>query len=66
MLENLVLRKILVPKRDELTREWRRLHNEKLCELYCSPSIRLIKSRIRCVGFIERVETGEVRTGDGK
>ena len=49
-----------------MTREWRRLHNQKLCELYCSPSIRLIKSRIRCVGFIERVEIEEVRTGEGK
>jgi hypothetical protein len=34
-----VLRKILVPKRDELTGEWRRLHSEELYDLYCSPNI---------------------------
>jgi hypothetical protein len=34
------------PKRDELTGEWRKLHNEELCDLYSSPSIiRIIKSR---------------------
>ena len=33
------------PKRDDVTREWRRLHNEELIELYCSPNIRLINSR---------------------
>ena len=49
-----------------MTRKWRRLHNEKLYDLYSSPSIRLIKSRIRCVGFIERVEIGDVNTGEGK
>lgn len=66
VLENRVLRKIIVPKRGEVTGEWRRLHNEKLCKLYSSSNIRLSKSRIRCVGFIERVEIGEVRTGELK
>jgi hypothetical protein len=42
-----VLRRIFVPKRDEVTGEWRKLHNEGLNDLYCSPNIVLvIKSRI--------------------
>jgi hypothetical protein len=35
MFENRVLRKIFVPRRDEVTGEWRRLHNEELHDLYC-------------------------------
>jgi hypothetical protein len=46
MFENRVLRRIFGPKRDEVTGEWRKLHNEELCDLYSSPSIiRIIKSR---------------------
>jgi len=37
MFENRVLRRIFVPKRDELTREWRKLHNEELNDMYFSP-----------------------------
>jgi len=45
-LENRVLRKILGPKRDEVTGEWRKIYNEELNDLYCSPNIvRMIKSR---------------------
>jgi hypothetical protein len=45
VFENRVLRKIFGPKRDELMGEWTKLHNEKLCNLYSSPSIiRIIKS----------------------
>jgi hypothetical protein len=45
VFENRVLRKIW-PKRDEVTGEWRRLHNEELNHLYSSPNIiRVIKSR---------------------
>ena len=43
VFENRVLRRIFGPKRDEVTREWRKLHNEDL-NLYSSPSIfRVIK-----------------------
>jgi hypothetical protein len=44
--ENWFLRRIFGPKRDEVTGEWRKLHNEKLHNLYTSPNItRQIKSR---------------------
>ena len=46
VFKNRVLRRIFGPRRDEVTGEWRRLHNEELSDLYSSPNIvRLIKSR---------------------
>jgi hypothetical protein len=47
VFENRVLRRIFWHKRDEVKREWRKLHNEELNDLYCSSNIvRVIKSRI--------------------
>jgi hypothetical protein len=46
VFENRVLRRIFDPKRDEVTGDWRKLHNEELHNLYSSPNIiRMIKSR---------------------
>ena len=39
MFENRVLRRIFGPKRDEVTGDWRKLHNEELNDLYCSLNI---------------------------
>jgi hypothetical protein len=57
MFENSVLRRTFGPKRDEVTGEWRKLHNEELSDLYSSPSIiRIIKSRwIKCAGYAARM-----------
>jgi hypothetical protein len=56
VFENRVLRRIFGPKKDEVTREWRKLHNEELRDLYSSPSIiRIIKSRMRWACHVGRM-----------
>jgi hypothetical protein len=57
----MVLRRIFGLKKDEVTGEWRKLHNEELHELYCLPTtVRVIKSRrMRWTGHVARM--GEVR-----
>ena len=66
MFKNRVLRKIFWPKRDTVTTEWRRLHNEELNDLYCSRNINVvIKSRrMRWVGHV--AHGGEEKRGAHK
>jgi hypothetical protein len=60
-----VLRRIREPRRDEVTGEWRKLHNGELNDLYLSPTIvRVIKSiRMRWAGHAARMGIEEVCTG---
>jgi hypothetical protein len=67
VFENRVLRRIFGPKRDEVTGEWRKLHNEELNVLYSSPNIRVVKSRrMRRTGHVCGEERGVYRVLVGK
>ena len=65
VFENRVLRRIFGPKKDEVTRKCRKLHNEELNDMYCSPNIvRVIKSIIiRWAGHVACMGRGEACTG---
>ena len=70
VFENRVLRRMFGPKRDEVIGEWRKLHNEELYDLCCSPNIvRVIRSRrMRWAGHVagmgERFWWGNLRERD--
>jgi len=70
LFENIVLRRIFGPRKDDVTGEWRRLHNEELNDLYSSSNIvRVIKSRrMRWAGHVARMgdERGVYRVLVGK
>ena len=61
LFENGVLRGIFGPERDEITGEWRKIHNEEFNDLCCSPNIvQVIKlRRMRWAGHVARVGRGE-------
>jgi hypothetical protein len=64
VFENRVLRGIFGPKRDEVTGEWRKLHNDELHDLYCSPTtVSVMKPRMRWEEYVARMGRGEVCTG---
>ena len=65
VFEKRALKRIRGPKRDEVTGEWRKLHNEKFNELYSLPNIvRVIKSRtMRWAGYVACMGREKVYTG---
>jgi hypothetical protein len=65
VFKNRILRRIFGLKRDEVIGSWRKLHNEELYNLYCSPSIiRIIKSKkMTWVGHVARMGRSEMHIG---
>jgi hypothetical protein len=65
VFENRVLRIMFGPERDEVTREWRKLHNDELNGLYFSPTVIrvIILRRMRWVEHVAHLGRGEVHTG---
>jgi hypothetical protein len=63
VFEDSVLRRIFGVKRDGVTGMWRKLHNEEINDLYCSPNIvRVVKwGRVRWAGHVARMGGGEWR-----
>jgi len=57
LFENMVLRRIFGPRREEVTGEWRRLHNEELNDMYSSPNIVWVIKlrRMRWAGHVARM-----------
>jgi hypothetical protein len=56
VFENRVLRRLFGPKRDDVTGDWRKLHNEELDNLYSSPNIvRMMSRRMRWAGHVARM-----------
>jgi hypothetical protein len=70
VFENRVLRRVFGPRRDEVTGEWRKLHNEELDDLYSLPNIvRVVKSRrMRWAGHVARMgeERGRAQSVGGE
>jgi hypothetical protein len=65
VFENRELRRVFVPKRGEVTGEWRKLHNKELHDMYSSSNIlRVIKlRRMRWTGHVARMGRGETSAG---
>ena len=67
VFENRVSKRVFGPKRDEVTGEWRKLHNEELSDLYSLPNIvRVVKSgRMRWAGHVARMGGERGAQGSG-
>ena len=64
VFENRVLWRILGPRRDEVTGEWRKLHYEELNDLHSLPNIgRVINLRMKWVGYVARMGERKAYTG---
>jgi hypothetical protein len=63
VLKNRVLRKIFVSKREEVTRNWRKLHKNELHDLYSSPNIFWVVEQRRIMCWVGHVASGQERIG---